>query len=126
MRLQALIQRKGAIDAQESNVRLQDRFYPAEGAMTIAIPPSNFMWPPFDAWRSIAFAADVALASFADSAGLAARQRDRLRALLRSAARAHRCLAVTRGRRRVSPRHGRLTHRFQAMRSVDGPRGRVA
>lgn len=43
--------------------------------------------PPFDAWRACAIAADVAAASLADDAGLAARQRSRLDALLATAAR---------------------------------------
>ena len=43
--------------------------------------------PPFDAWRSCAIAADVAAASLADDAGLAARRKSRLGALLAVAAR---------------------------------------
>ena len=43
--------------------------------------------PPFDAWRACAIAADVAAASLADDAGLAARRRSRLDALLAAAAR---------------------------------------
>ena len=43
--------------------------------------------PPFDAWRSSAVAADVAAASIADAAGLAARRKTRLGALLAAATR---------------------------------------
>jgi phenylacetate-CoA ligase len=43
--------------------------------------------PPFDAWGSSAIAADVAAASIADEAGLAARREERLGALLAAAAR---------------------------------------
>jgi phenylacetate-coenzyme A ligase PaaK-like adenylate-forming protein len=43
--------------------------------------------PPFDAWRSFAIAADVVAASLADDAGLAARRKSRLEALLAAAAR---------------------------------------
>ena len=45
------------------------------------------MVPPFDAWRSCVVAADVVAASTADNAALAARQTQRLRGLLASAAR---------------------------------------
>ena len=43
--------------------------------------------PPFDAWRSSAIATDVAAASLADDAGLAARRKTRLDALVAAAAR---------------------------------------
>ncbi len=43
--------------------------------------------PPFNAWSSYAIAADVAAASFADDAGLTARRKNRLDALLAAAGR---------------------------------------
>ena len=43
--------------------------------------------PPFNAWRSYAIAADVAAATFADDAGLSARRKNRLDALLAAAGR---------------------------------------
>ncbi len=47
----------------------------------------NAALPPFDAWRSCAIATDVTAASFADDAGLTARRKNRLDALLAAAGR---------------------------------------